>query len=254
MSGGTLTMSKYTPEQRTAKFWERADKPDGVDGCWVWTVYVNKDGYGECKWHGRSPQLAHRVAFLLTHASLPKNVQVLQSCENKLCVNPSHLYILTNADRFWLKVDTSGGAKACWMWRGSTTAKGYGSFCWHGRIEHAQRVSFIIANGEFPRELHVLHTCDTPSCVNPAHLFLGTNQDNVDDKMNKGRHPVFYGEQHACCKLTDAQVAEIRYRYAAGGETHRRLGKEFGVSHNHIGRLVRDETRCNPPNLPPETK
>lgn len=88
-------------------------------------------------------------------------------------------------ERFWSKVDKSGD---CWVWIASTSSKGYGKFWfrnWHWR---AHRVSWILANGEIPEGMHILHECDNPPCVNPDHLTSGTQLDNMKDKVQKGRH------------------------------------------------------------------
>ena len=81
----------------------------------------------------------------------------------------------------------------CWVWKGTTSRDGYGQFrstCGGKRIQMfgAHRVSYWLTFGEIPEGLQVLHKCDVRNCVNPEHLFLGTNIDNVDDKMSKGRH------------------------------------------------------------------
>lgn len=75
----------------------------------------------------------------------------------------------------------------CWLWLGSTNAKGYAHLKYDMRQQRANRFSWSAYNGPIPEGLHVLHSCDNRLCVNPEHLFLGTNQDNVDDKMKKGR-------------------------------------------------------------------
>jgi hypothetical protein len=90
-------------------------------------------------------------------------------------------------DRFRSKVDRSGGLLACWIWIGSTDTKGYGQLWKEGTQAQAHRVSWELANGLILGGLFVCHHCDNPPCVNPAHLFLGTNQDNMDDMTAKGR-------------------------------------------------------------------
>jgi hypothetical protein len=87
--------------------------------------------------------------------------------------------------RFWDKVDKSGD---CWLWTASKTHQGYGYFRFDGTMRKAHRMSWLLANGEIPDEMFVCHTCDNPSCVNPEHLWLGNNQDNMDDMNIKSRH------------------------------------------------------------------
>lgn len=93
--------------------------------------------------------------------------------------------------RFWSKVDQSGGADACWSWTASTkTARcgmKYGDFNYKGKSTGAHRVAWELTNGQIPDGLCVLHKCDNPLCCNPAHHFLGTRTDNVNDMLAKGR-------------------------------------------------------------------
>lgn len=88
--------------------------------------------------------------------------------------------------RFWEKVD-QGEADECWPWTASTDRYGYGQFHVDGRSLRAHRVSYELANGAIPEGRLVMHTCDNPPCVNPAHLVLGTAAENMQDKVRKGR-------------------------------------------------------------------
>ena len=155
---------------------------------------------------------------------------------------------LTLEQRFWSKVDRSGGPDACWLWT-AHRHKGYGRFGVGSTVQAAHRISWELTNGPIPRGMHVLHDCpggDNPACCNPAHLRIGTHIDNMADMSAKGRRaPILVrrGELHGQAKLTDAQVAEIRRRYAAGGISQPNLAKEFGVSQSHICRLVLQQNR-----------
>lgn len=96
------------------------------------------------------------------------------------------------ADRFWEKVDRSAGAGGCWLWTAGRSSDGYGKFqagTWgHPRPARAHRISWEMATGRSAEGGVVLHACDTPLCVNPAHLSLGTHADNVADMVAKRRH------------------------------------------------------------------
>lgn len=76
----------------------------------------------------------------------------------------------------------------CWLWLGSINNGGYGSVYFNKKWARAHRVSFLVFKGKIPEKLLVCHHCDTRSCINPSHLFLGTHQDNSTDMVNKGRH------------------------------------------------------------------
>ena len=138
---------------------------------------------------------------------------------------------------FWSKVDKSG-PNDCWLWRGCRQRFGHGVLKWDGRNQTAHRVVWQITNDPIPNGLWVLHHCDNPPCVNPAHLFLGTVQDNNADKMQKGRHVAVSNEQNPSCKLSNSQVIEIRQRFAKGGLTKAELAREYGVSRGQIWQIV----------------
>lgn len=127
----------------------------------------------------------------------------------------------------------------CWEWTGHINKNGYGYGYWEEEKRSAHRISWMINYGKVFDGLWVLHKCDNRSCVRPEHLFLGTNQDNVDDMVKKGRAKTYRGENHIQHKLTQAQVNEIRKRFNAGGITKRDLSKEFNVSDSTIGRIIK---------------
>ena len=88
---------------------------------------------------------------------------------------------------FWARVDRSAGDEACWPYTGSRRGNGYGRLRLFGKYELAHRVAYRLTAGDIPDALHVCHRCDNPPCCNPAHLFVGTHQDNMNDKVAKGR-------------------------------------------------------------------
>lgn len=106
----------------------------------------------------------------------------------------------------------------------------------------AHRAGWFLTNGAIPDGALLCHFCDNPPCVNPKHLYIGTNQTNSTDKVLRNRttkgRPVHHGEL-SFHKLTLEQVREIRIRYSAGGESQSKLGKEFGVSQTQVGRIIR---------------
>lgn len=132
-------------------------------------------------------------------------------------------------DRFIEKV--AFGMCDCWFWTGTLHKLGYGLMNVDGIVQKAHRVSWTIHNGAIPDGLMVLHRCDVRSCVNHNHLFLGTQTDNMQDMMAKGRgvtNPRF-GEQNKQSKLTASQVTEMRRLRSEFGTPYWKLAEMFGV-------------------------
>jgi hypothetical protein len=141
--------------------------------------------------------------------------------------------------------------KGCTLWKGAVSGEndyGYfqaGSNRKTSRVVRAHRFAWEMAHGAIPEGLDVLHKCDTPLCVNVAHLFLGTQRDNYRDMREKRRDsppPLLAGTVHPKSKLDDEKVREIRRRHASGGETLRGLAAAFGVSDKLILNVVRRRT------------
>jgi hypothetical protein len=189
--------------------------------------------------------------------------------------NPRPIPLLTPQEisRFWSHVDRSGGTDACWPWMGDRNIQGYGKLkyrrngSWLNFKSH--RVAYWLSTGDDPGPLSTCHSCDTPLCVNPKHLFAATQRENLLDMVRKGRaltgdrnrmhtdsdvrakiSGVFNrmhtdpslrlkisGSLNVQSKLSDPQVLEIRARYA-GGERQPKLAKEFGVGQDQISRIV----------------
>jgi hypothetical protein len=131
------------------------------------------------------------------------------------------------------------GAPDCWYWVGARHKLGYGLLPMLGESK-AHRVSWRLYHGAIPEGMSVLHKCDVRCCVNPHHLFLGTQTDNMRDMVSKGRgvtKPKF-GEASHMSKLTAAQVNQIREAYAGGGTTMKKLASTYGVAVMTIQRAI----------------
>lgn len=139
-----------------------------------------------------------------------------------------------SVEDFWTHIDSIsiGSPLECWEWTGYRNHDGYGQMSFQGRRLMAHRASYLVHCGAIPYGLSVCHRCDNRGCVNPNHLFVGTQRDNMQDCKEKGRMggivvgPRPRGEDHPTSKLTWDQVNEIR----ASNERGRVLAKRFAVS------------------------
>lgn len=185
-------------------------------------------------------------------------------------------YTTNDIPRFWSKVDTSGD---CWIWTATKNRRGYGQFYYEGRLQLAHRVAYKLTYGPVDDDIHVLHRCDNPSCIRPDHLFLGTQRDNVQDMIGKGRayfqlHPEYassrgddhyarqrpellargerhgmhvhpesrlYGEKAPAVKLTLEQVRAIRRAYSQGNVTKLGLARQYNISRRAIQKIISGE-------------
>jgi hypothetical protein len=164
------------------------------------------------------------------------------------------------ADRFWEFVQKS---ESCWLWLGKPNGHGYGRFSIMRKVVLAHRYSWELAHGTVPAGLWVLHHCDNPPCVNPAHLWLGTHGDNMRDMVAKGRngaithperiargdrgsahlHPESRprGENHPHATFTEAQVLDIKRRLV-DGERRLALAAAYRVSRGAIDGIASGRT------------
>ncbi len=139
------------------------------------------------------------------------------------------------------------GPEDCWPWTGSAAPKdGRGLARHKGKTITAPRVSWAVNNGEMPpADKFVCHSCDNPNCVNPAHLWLGTNSDNLRDAAAKGRiytqrhSDHIKGSKHGNAKLTESDVIALRDEYRAGGITQRALAKKYGMTQGPIREAIK---------------
>lgn len=144
---------------------------------------------------------------------------------------------------FWRKINKNKSRifynnKRCWEWTAYLNKDGYGKFGVGYIVVLAHRFSYELEYGIFDNSLFVLHHCDNPSCVNPEHLFLGTNKDNADDKVYKNRQSRLMGEKSGRSKLTEKQVLKIRELYNSGKFKQSEISKIFNVPDSTVWSIV----------------
>jgi hypothetical protein len=129
-------------------------------------------------------------------------------------------------------------ASLCWNWQRAKNNDGYGSIHIGGRTHLAHRKSYELYRGEIPDSALVCHACDNPCCINPSHLFLGSQTDNMRDMAAKNRGGRVYGIRHPRAKLTEKQIASIR----SDGRSGYVIACEYGISKSNVYAIKAGQT------------
>jgi len=148
----------------------------------------------------------------------------------KLCASPNcyEYYAKIRFEAFVTKSDSSD----CWLWTATVTSSGYGRFAFRDKLERAHRAAWKLYKGPIPTGLNVLHRCDVRLCVNPDHLFLGSQKENIWDMILKGR------DNFKGTLLSDTQVATIRDKWSERTATGVALARHYGVTPSCISAIV----------------
>lgn len=126
----------------------------------------------------------------------------------------------------------------CWLWNGQKDKDGYGRFKINRKVVRAHRFSYTREFGEIPEGLFVCHCCDTPNCVRPDHLFLGTAKDNNLDKIKKGRHRWGRIPGRTWSKTNQEEADMIREVFATKGYSQSKIAKYFNISQQLVSRII----------------
>lgn len=133
----------------------------------------------------------------------------------------------------------------CWIYTGSTNQAGYGQFRVNGYLYRTHRLSWEIHNGPIPAQMKVLHHCDNPKCMNPTHLFLGSQQDNVNDCKFKGRFKSNAGSCNPKAFLNECEVIQIKELLRAGKFSQGEIAHKFKISRSTINNIATGKTWCH---------
>lgn len=138
--------------------------------------------------------------------------------------------------RLWAGVSIKG-ENECWEWTGVIIKDGYGQFHHKGANLLAHRVIFAVTHGRCDGPARICHTCDNPPCCNPNHLWSGTQKENTQDMINKGRRVSSAGEMNPNAKLNTNQVIEIRNQHKAGA-SNKDLAAKYGIGLNTLYEII----------------
>lgn len=228
-------MTKVYTKQTIEEFLARIDTQNS-EVCWIsptdTTINVSYKG-----------EPTYLIRAIFGYFGKKYNGKLTRICKNKQCINPNHLLSLTGEEKFWSNIYI-GNEDECWEWKSLSGTSRYVYTKFNGQDCGGHRLAYEIIYGGIPKGLYVCHTCDNPPCCNPNHLFLGTHQDNVDDRERKGRNRLPYskGEDHGMHKLTVEDVKEIRRLYYSSNHTYRSLAEIYNVSFGNIRKIIKGQT------------
>lgn len=142
-------------------------------------------------------------------------------------------------ERFFSKVERSDG---CWLWKAGLSKTGYGAFGYNNKVIKAHRFSYCLHNNcslESITGLVIRHSCHTPACINPSHLSIGTQAENINDTLSAGRIP--RGNIHWNNKISDDDIKKIR----ASDDSQQVIAARFGICQSYVSRIKSRKERAN---------
>jgi len=204
-------------------------------GCWMWLASNSLSIHG----HSRSPRVV--LYELVLGQTVDGFLRPFCGCDK--CVNPTHMGVVSNGrynstpDKLW--ANTVRTETGCLVWAGATTRKerGYGMLSWNGERRLAHHLAYELANGSIPSGMVVMHTCDNSLCINPEHLTVGTQEDNIHDMFKKGRARIVRGPSHHKAKLTRQEQEDIA-RLLNNGVGTAALAAKYRVSRTTIRNIA----------------
>lgn len=152
----------------------------------------------------------------------------------------------TKEDKFWSNINVDlEHPENCWEWKSKSGTNEYAGSRWNNKSIGCHRKAYELwFRTSIPSDMFACHSCDNPPCCNPYHIFIGTRQDNVDDRERKGRNkmPHSKGEEHGQNKLTEQQVLDIVKLYKNSNHSYYTLAELFNVSFGNIRKIIKGQT------------
>ena len=232
-------------EERIAHLMGRISIDD--NGCWIWKgrhgssgrPVFSKEWMEDGKRRTRTYQV-HQVLYEYKNGEV--RVRYIDNmCDNYSCVNPDHHQPRTFETRFWKKVDKPDGEDGCWLWKGDLMYNQYGRVTVDGKAYLVHRLAYqLYYNEEIPNDRMILHSCNNRSCMNPAHLRLGTHAENMQDMVDANRQAK--GEDNGNSKLTLDEIVEIKELLASGKYFHREIAAMYGISRPAVTDINKGKT------------
>ena len=222
-----------TRKNRNAPFIERvnAQTIDGENGCKLFIGLRDKQGYGKIAKDGKNIT-AHRGVWEFYHPNEILEGKIAHKCNNKNCVNPEHLIKLTSImDRITRHIVVA--ENGCHLFMGHRNEDGYGRIGKGNSLVFVHREMFKHHNPDIEITGVIMHSCDTPNCVNIEHLRHGTQAENIADMVAKGRRVTVKGSAQKDAKLTESDIPVIRQRLSDGA-TFARIARDYKVSETAI--------------------
>lgn len=232
-----------------------------TDECILWPYGKRNDGsavirLGGSRYQGRT-ELAHRLAWVMTYREQIELIHIKQRCGNLNCFNPRHLEKdpqtckMRQGLAVLLKLSNTD-TDECVLWpysqmmegRGLNRKPGRGMATIDGQKMSTNRAAWLVNGRPLDENQVVRHSCDNPQCVNLRHLLAGTQRENIEDCIRRGRKVVRCGELNARSILTESQVKEIRFLYCPGSPEWgaRPLARRYGVARSTVTQLLEGVT------------
>lgn len=139
-------------------------------------------------------------------------------------------------DDFWSNVNKTDG---CWEWKRAKNKRGYGVYSFENKKQLTHRLSYMFTHGELPSSILVCHKCDNPKCVNPDHLFAGTQTDNMNDMVIKGSGRNNYNRK---ISIEDIKIIRAKYPHCPKDGTVKELAKKYGINESSMTKIINRKT------------